>query len=254
MVDVACWVQLTKLAFCEIKWILVGDFAQYLPINDRWCGQAMTKGFKDSSLLHSMTQGNICHLTHNHRSDPQLFDFCKSLCPNGFRSHMPISEMVAQARIQFPKTARKADYNLCISHAKRRRLNHESNLNSGLFLKAAPSKQANAPQNMWLQPGLKMMCICEGKRGRLYNHAFFTIVAISANTVTLQDNIGTFEIKHEEAAKVLRLTYALTYASIEGMTLAGIVRLHDSNHARMCWRKLNVGLSRGTAAELVEIV
>jgi hypothetical protein len=107
---------------------------------------------------------------------------------------------------------------------------------------------------MWLQPGLKVMCICEGKRGRLYNHAFFTVFATSANTVTLEDSIGTFEIKHEEAAKVLRLTYALTYASIEGLTLNGIVRLHDSNHPRMCWRKLNVGLSRGTAADLVEIV
>jgi hypothetical protein len=127
-------------------------------------------------------------------------------------------------------------------------------LKVGLYLQAPSNLQANAPQNMWLQPGLKVMCICEGKRGRLYNHAFFTVFATSANTVTLEDTKGTFEIKCEEAAKVLRLTYALTYASIEGMTLNGIVKLHDSSHPRMCWRKLNVGLSRGTAANKVEIV
>ncbi len=72
--------------------------------------------------------------------------------------------------------------------------------------------------------------------------------------MTLEDDLGTCEIKHEEAAKVLRLTAALTYASIEGMTLPGVVRLHDGDHPRMDWRKLFVGISRGTAANNVEVV
>ena len=127
-------------------------------------------------------------------------------------------------------------------------------MKEGLFLKAPPSKQANAPQDMWLQPGLRVMCICEGKRGRLYNHAFFTVAALGENTVTLEDDLGPLEIKHKEAAKVLRLTCALTYASIEGMTLPGVVRLHDRNHPRFDWRKLFVGLSRETAAKDVAVV
>ena len=116
--------------------------------------------------------------------------------------------MVAAARAEFPATKRRADTNLCISHAKRRRLNKESNLKEGLYLKAPPSKQANAPQDMWLQPGLRVMCICKGKRGRLYNHAFFTMAALGESMVTLEDALGAFEIKHEEAARVLRLTFA----------------------------------------------
>ena len=97
------------------------------------------------------------------------------------------------------------------------------------------------------------MCICDGRRGRLYNHAFFTAAALGESTVTLKDVLGTFEIKHEEAARVLRLTFALTFASIEGMTLPGILRLHDGDRARFDWRKLFVGLSRGTAAKDVEV-
>ena len=97
------------------------------------------------------------------------------------------------------------------------------------------------------------MCICERKRGRLYNHAFFTITAIGESTVTLEDTLGIFEIKHEEAARVLRLTSALTFASIAGMTLPGVVRLHDGDHPRMDWRKLFVGLSRGTGGADVEV-
>jgi hypothetical protein len=83
MVDVACWAQLAKAAFCGAKWIIIGDPNQYLPIQDRWCGQALAKSFEHSSLLHTMVGGNRCRLTHNHRSDPPLFDFCGSLCPGG---------------------------------------------------------------------------------------------------------------------------------------------------------------------------
>jgi len=214
----------------------------------------LNKTFEYSSLLHTMAGGNSCRLTQNHRSDQRLFDFCGSLCPGGSRSHLPIKEMVAAARAEFPATKRRADTSLCISHAKRRRLNTEFNLKEGLFLKSPPSKQANAPQDMWLQPGLRVFCVCEGKRGRLFNHAFFTVAALGESTVTLEDDLGTFEIKHEEAARVLRLTSALTFASIEGMTLPGIVRLHDGDHPRFDWRKLFVGLSRGTAANNVEVV
>ena len=101
---------------------------------------------------------------------------------------------------------------------------------------------------MWLQPGLRVFCVCERKCGRLFNHAFFTVAALGDSTVSLTDDLGTFETKHEEAARVLRLTSALTFASIEGMTLPGVVRLHDGDHPRFDWRKLFVGLSRGTAA------
>ena len=102
MVDVACWAQLCKLAFCGLKWILIGDFNQYQPINDRWCGQPLAnKSFEHSSLLHTMAGGNSCRLTHNHRSDQRLFDFCGSLCPGGSR-RWPIKEMVAAARAAVP--------------------------------------------------------------------------------------------------------------------------------------------------------
>ena len=119
-----------------------------------------------------MVCGNRGQLAHNNRSDQRLFDFGGSLCSGGDRSHLPIEQMVAAAREEFPATKRMAYTNLCVPHAKRRWLNKESNLKEGLFLKVAPSKQANAPQDMRLLPGLRVMCICEGKRGRLYNPAF----------------------------------------------------------------------------------
>ena len=56
-----------------------------------------------------------------------------------------------------------------------------------------------------------------------------------------------------ECVKSLRLAYALTYASCQGLTLKGRVRLEtDSLH--MTLRHLYVGISRATAANLVEVV
>ena len=58
---------------------------------------------------------------------------------------------------------------------------------------------------------------------------------------------------HEQAVQSLRLCYALTYASCQGLTLPGVVRL-DTKSDRFTLKHLYVGLSRATAADLVEVV
>ena len=59
-------------------------------------------------------------------------------------------------------------------------------------------------------------------------------------------------LTHEQAVQSLRLCYALTYASCQGLTLPGVVRL-DTRSDHFTLKHLYVGLSRGTAAELVEV-
>ena len=118
----------------------------------------MTTSFEFSSLLHAMAGEYHCRLAHNHRNDPRLFEFCGSLCPGGSRSLLPIRDMVAAAREEFPATKYRADTNLCTAHSKRRRLNKDSNLKEGLFLKA--------------------MAICDQRRSRIFNHAFLTVAAL----------------------------------------------------------------------------
>ena len=61
------------------------------------------------------------------------------------------------------------------------------------------------------------------------------------------------ELTHEQAVQSVRLCYALTYASCQGLTLPGIVRL-DTRSDHFTMKHLYVGLSRGTAADLVEVV
>ncbi len=94
----------------------------------------------------------------------------------------------------------------------------------------------------------------DGKEGKLYNGGQYTVLEATYEKVRLKDDRGDeFTIKTEVAVKQLRMTHALTYACIEGLTLPGRIRLCDADHRNFDWRKLNVGLSRGTAADLVEV-
>ena len=60
-------------------------------------------------------------------------------------------------------------------------------------------------------------------------------------------------LRREQVCKCTRLAHCLCYASVQGLTLPGVVRLEDTDSPLFCLRKLYVGVSRATAAELVEI-
>ena len=56
-----------------------------------------------------------------------------------------------------------------------------------------------------------------------------------------------------EAGQLLRLSHAIVYASCQGLTIQGLVRLRDVRHHRFTKRMLLVGISRATAAANVEV-
>jgi deoxyribodipyrimidine photolyase-like uncharacterized protein len=55
------------------------------------------------------------------------------------------------------------------------------------------------------------------------------------------------------AIKCLRPAWALTFASVQGLTLGGRVRLLDTDHSHFVLKHLYVGSSRATAASLLEV-
>jgi energy-coupling factor transporter ATP-binding protein EcfA2 len=258
MLDTPLWAQISRLAFCGTKCLLVGDWNQFTAINDKWCGLPTHRSAENSSLLHAMAQGNVCRLAVNRRSDPKIFDFCGSIVPGGSRAHLSMQEKVGEARTEFPATKRRADYSLVISHAKRRRINAEMNLQlkpkNAVLLKAPTTKQANAPQDGYFWPGMKLVGCMDTKRGLLYNGGWYEVLAVDHKTFRLKAESGSeLDISAQEAMAKTRMTWALCYACVQGLTLPGRVRLHDVDHPRMDWRKLNVGISRGTRSDLVEI-
>ncbi len=61
------------------------------------------------------------------------------------------------------------------------------------------------------------------------------------------------KLSHDECVMSLRLSYAITYASSQGLTLNGLVRLEDTTSRNFGLRHLYVGASRCTSSEFLEV-
>ena len=112
-------------------------------------------------------------------------------------------------------------------------------------------------QDMYVYPTQTLMCHMEGRKGNLYNGAFYTVQSIDIEEpfqIHLQSpDQSIINLSREDVSKYMRLTHAITYASFEGLTLNGRIRLCDVRHLKFTWRKLFVALSRATSSKLVEV-
>ena len=172
---------------------------------------------KDSDLLFQLAAGCFLELTENQRSDQILFDFYTGIW------EICLEQALQKGRQDFPITKKPANFTLVISHEKRKRLNRERNLQDkqkesggAIFLKAPligkVTGQGNAPQNMWIWKGLRVL----GAGGKCLKGVFYEIKSCDAESVTLTTEQ---KLSHDEAVKCLRLSYAITFASSQGLTL-----------------------------------
>ena len=144
-------------------------------------------------------------------------------------------------------------YSLCISHATRVQVNRRYNVfearahPEAVYVRAPPSKEDNQPQSFLCWVGQELI----GAGGRCKKGTFFEVVSVGAKLV-LQGNGESVSLPIETAAKFVRLSHALTYASVQGLSLAG-VRLLDTTNPHFGWKHLYVGESRCTSSALLEV-
>ncbi len=245
MLNTHLWDEVAKFALLCPQILAVGDFRQFGPCADMYCGSPVTTSLEHSDLLRGLC-GKRLVLTHNHRSDAALFEFYSDITEENFQ------EKLAQARQQFPVQG-PARYSLCISHATRMAVNRKANLNqklmqdSAIFLKAPASKEDNRPQSFWAWPGQELI----GAGGRVRKGLFYTVISCDDKHVTVEGNGERLSLSTEMAAKYLRLPHALTYASCQGLSLPG-VRLMDTDNPHFTWRHLYVGASRCTSSVILQ--
>ena len=80
----------------------------------------------------------------------------------------------------------------------------------------------------------------------------YEIMHLGSSHVAIKaDEEEPIQLKRGEFFRSLRLKYAVTYASAQGITVDGLLALHDTAHAHFDWRKLYVGLSRATGKNKV---
>ena len=91
-----------RLAYTNVRFLLIGDWNQFAPIGNSFRGSAVDDdAFERSNLLHRMAGGNRLTLTECKRSDSQLFNFYTRLIPGGDLFEQPIQEVVKIARERF---------------------------------------------------------------------------------------------------------------------------------------------------------
>ena len=81
-----------------------------------------------------------------------------------------------------------------------------------MLYKAQPSTQDNRPQSFWAWPGLELI----GAGGRAKKGLFYVVQSASAERLVLEGHGETLSLSADMAAKCLRLSYCITYASCQG--------------------------------------
>ena len=254
--DAGLWVQLNKLTFTSIRWLLSGDFEQFPALFSSFRGCPVADdAFERSNLLRIMAGGNRLTLRECRRSEAELFSWYASLITGGARFLAPLADVVAEAKRAFTFSG-PAQHNLVISHRKRVSINNQLNKlfrpDGALFLRAAPLKgQLNAAQPMWIWPGIELLGCCAAEKRGIRNGVLYTVESWDEERINLA---GGLSLSHEQAKAWLRLSFSQTYASCQGTEFAGSLRLHDTDSAHFSRRHLFVGLSRARDMALVSVV
>ena len=97
-----------------------------------------------------------------------------------------------EARRAYPWTSEHCDLALVVSHRKRRQLNQFYNQTrdmrrgGAVLVKcAAGVAHHNQPQDMWLRPGMRLLCCCK-VHSILVNGVFYTVERVDKETVVVR--------------------------------------------------------------------
>ena len=149
--------------------------------------------------------------------------------------------------------------NLVLSHRKRIAINRKVNIHKkpedAIFLPCPKLKRLslNAPQEMWIWPGLELLgCLPIEKQG-VRNGVLYKIESINEDTVHFESGAGGICLSKEDTVQLMRLSHAMTYASVQGRETNGSLCLHDCDSSHFTHKHLYVALSRAKKASYVRV-
>ena len=90
-----------------------------------------------------------------------------------------------------------------------------------------------------------------GAGGAVKKGVFEAVAHATPEEVVLHSGV---RLTAHQAVRSLRLAYALTYPSTQGLTIPGVVRLDCTANRHLTWKHIYVGASRCTAHHLLEVV
>ena len=86
----------------------------------------------------------------------------------------------------------------------------------------------------------------------VFNGGLYEVTSLCPLQLQGEDG-ASFEMTPEHVSKHLRLAHAVTYPSIQGRTLQGVVGVYDLDSKHFTTRHLYIGISRATAGALISV-
>ena len=101
--------------------------------------------------------------------------------------------------------------------------------------------------------GLKLQEGLAQKARGICNGIVYSVMAFDDDSLTLEDEQGSYTVPMEFAKKSFRLAYARTIFSAQSQTLHGTVAVHDMNSSFATEKHLLTAVSRGTSYDLIRV-
>ena len=221
----------------NIKFIIVGDYNQLAPVNDR-----VICDYKNSLALYELCDGNRINLTTCRRSDDILYNMCKFENIMNIQKHNFNSKLV-------PK---------CISylHDTRIKVNDMWMKNK---LKSYHKKPLRLEKNIYdahsqdviLIPNTPIISKINNKKIEVVNNETFTIKKILSETIIIFNEEKEIEIDIKDFQNIFYVAYCITIHSSQGETFNEDYTIYD-------WEKLDkhlryVALTRATDIKNINI-
>ena len=122
-------------------------------------------------------------------------------------------------------------------------------------------QHVNQPQDALIWPGMVMISRCTNRK--LKNALAYVVLGFAKDKVRLglpesesdrAESEGEWvELTRKAFFRSMRLGYALTYASIQGVTIKTLLALYDTTHPHFDSRHLFVGTSRAIASDMLVV-
>lgn len=226
----------------DIKMIVVGDFGQLPPVNDR-----VNKSSEFSRVLYELCDGNKLTLTKCKRSNSTLFDICEAVRRD---------EIIDTNRF---KITSNVYTNLAYTNRTRQLINHHCNEK---YVSEHPNfKRVNITalsfdknsQNFTLMKGMPLIARINQKQMDIVNNEQFVVKDIHENEIVVENELKKeIKVPINKINRLFYLAFCITIHKSQGATFNSKYTIHEWG---LLDKKLKyVALSRGTDENNIQIV
>lgn len=223
------------------KFIVVGDFGQLPPVNDR-----IHCNYENSRCLWELVDGNKMELTECKRSDDRLYNIClkvrnnKSITRELFKFKEPTYKNIC-----FTNKTRKIVNEMCI---KRYHQQHPRNKRI-MIEELSYDKNSQAYE---LMEGMPIIARVNNKQLNIVNNEAFIVSKILKNKIIVKNTMNEeVEVSIEKFNRVFYIAFCITTHKSQGETI-------DEKYTIYEWDKMDtklkyVAISRGKEISNIQI-